>query len=164
MGLHFTAVFRRVTEGYIALIGEFPGANTRGAILEETRTNLREAVALVVEANRTFALENAPGGEVNPRAAQSHGVRRRDLLRHLEQHGCEFLREGGNHTVYINRTAKKSSTPQSAEWLTPNTVILGRQLIYYCVPGERHGLVAMTNRAATRTGLAPQAETAQEDV
>jgi predicted RNA binding protein YcfA (HicA-like mRNA interferase family) len=37
-------------------------------------------------------------------------VKRRDLLRHLEQHGCEFLREGGSHTLYINRTAKKAST------------------------------------------------------
>ena len=48
------AVFRRVTEGYIAFIEGFPGANTLGASLEEARTNLREAVALVVEANRVF--------------------------------------------------------------------------------------------------------------
>ncbi len=37
-------------------------------------------------------------------------MKRRDLLRHLEQHGCEFLREGGSHTVYVNRTVKKAST------------------------------------------------------
>lgn len=37
-------------------------------------------------------------------------MKRRDLIRHLETHGCEFLREGGNHTVYVNRTLKKSST------------------------------------------------------
>ena len=37
-------------------------------------------------------------------------MKRRDLLRHLEQHGCEFLREGGSHTVYVNRAAKKAST------------------------------------------------------
>jgi mRNA interferase HicA len=37
-------------------------------------------------------------------------VKRRDLLRHLEQHGCEFLREGGSHTLYVNRSAKKAST------------------------------------------------------
>jgi mRNA interferase HicA len=36
-------------------------------------------------------------------------VKRRDLLRHLEQHGCELLREGGSHTVYVNRLARKSS-------------------------------------------------------
>ncbi|MBN2088815.1 type II toxin-antitoxin system HicA family toxin [candidate division KSB1 bacterium] len=37
-------------------------------------------------------------------------MKRRDLIRHLEFHGCEFLREGGNHTVYINRNEKKVST------------------------------------------------------
>ena len=51
MDLQFTAVFRKVPEGYIAFIEEFPGANTQGATLEEARTNLREAVTLVVEAN-----------------------------------------------------------------------------------------------------------------
>lgn len=34
-------------------------------------------------------------------------MKRRDLLRHLEKHGCEFLREGGNHTIYGNRHAQK---------------------------------------------------------
>jgi predicted RNA binding protein YcfA (HicA-like mRNA interferase family) len=37
-------------------------------------------------------------------------MKRRDLLRHLESHGCEFLREGGNHTVYIHRQASAVST------------------------------------------------------
>ena len=37
-------------------------------------------------------------------------MKRRDLVRHLERHGCEFLREGGNHTVYVNRRTRKSST------------------------------------------------------
>ena len=37
-------------------------------------------------------------------------MKRRDLIRHLEAHGCRFLREGGNHTVYVNREAQKAST------------------------------------------------------
>ncbi len=37
-------------------------------------------------------------------------MKRIDLIRHLEQHGCEFLREGGEHTVYVNRTARRSSS------------------------------------------------------
>jgi len=51
-------VFRRVPEGYVAFIEEFPGANTQGASLEEARTNLREAVALMIEANREMARED----------------------------------------------------------------------------------------------------------
>jgi mRNA interferase HicA len=37
-------------------------------------------------------------------------MKRTDLIRHLETHACEFLREGGNHTVYVNRVAQRSST------------------------------------------------------
>jgi mRNA interferase HicA len=37
-------------------------------------------------------------------------VKRVDLIRHVERYGCEFFREGGNHTVYINRSAAKSSS------------------------------------------------------
>jgi mRNA interferase HicA len=37
-------------------------------------------------------------------------MKRLDLIRHLEKCGCAMLREGGNHTVYVNRAAKKVST------------------------------------------------------
>ena len=37
-------------------------------------------------------------------------MKRKDLMRHLEKNGCEFLREGTNHTVYVNRRERKVST------------------------------------------------------
>jgi predicted RNA binding protein YcfA (HicA-like mRNA interferase family) len=37
-------------------------------------------------------------------------VKRVDPLRHLEAHGCELLREGGSHSVYVNRRTRKVST------------------------------------------------------
>ena len=55
MRLELTAVFRKVPEGYIGFVEEAPGANTQGATLEEARVNLREAVLLVLEANRSLA-------------------------------------------------------------------------------------------------------------
>jgi predicted RNase H-like HicB family nuclease len=64
MDFQFTAVFRRVPEGYIAFVEELPGANTQGATLEEARTNLQEAVALVLQGNRTLAQETASGQDV----------------------------------------------------------------------------------------------------
>jgi predicted RNase H-like HicB family nuclease len=60
MDLQFTAVFRKVPEGYIGFVEELPGANTQGATLEEARANLHEAVALILEANRALAQENTP--------------------------------------------------------------------------------------------------------
>ncbi|HSC07039.1 MAG TPA: type II toxin-antitoxin system HicB family antitoxin [Steroidobacteraceae bacterium] len=64
MELQFTAVFRRVPEGYIAFVEELSGANTQGATLEEARANLREAVSLVLDANRALAAEALAGAEV----------------------------------------------------------------------------------------------------
>ena len=37
-------------------------------------------------------------------------MKRRDLIRYVEKNGCEFLREGGDHTVYGNRKEKRVST------------------------------------------------------
>ena len=43
-------------------------------------------------------------------------MKRRDLVRHLERQGCEILREGGRHTIFINRVALKSSAvPRHSE-------------------------------------------------
>lgn len=62
--MRLTAVFKQVPEGYIAFVEELPGANTQGDTLEEARENLREAVALVLEANRVLAEEDLAGEEV----------------------------------------------------------------------------------------------------
>ncbi|MDE2723979.1 MAG: type II toxin-antitoxin system HicA family toxin [Gemmatimonadota bacterium] len=37
-------------------------------------------------------------------------MKRRDLIRHLNKNGCEFLREGSNHTIYVNRRVRCVST------------------------------------------------------
>lgn len=60
----FTAVFRQVPEGYIGFVEELPGANTQGATLEEARTNLEEAVRLVLDANRLLTEEDIAGADV----------------------------------------------------------------------------------------------------
>jgi mRNA interferase HicA len=43
-------------------------------------------------------------------------VKRRDLLRHLAAHGCHLLREGANHSIFVNPASKKvSSVPRHTE-------------------------------------------------
>jgi predicted RNase H-like HicB family nuclease len=64
MNLEFTAVFRKVPEGYIGFVEELLGANTQGATLEEARANLKEAVELVLEANRMLAREDTSASDV----------------------------------------------------------------------------------------------------
>lgn len=36
-------------------------------------------------------------------------MKRVDLIRHLEAHDCRLLREGGNHSVYVNSLSNRTS-------------------------------------------------------
>ena len=60
----FTAVFEQHDDGWIGYVEELPGANTQGATLDEVRENLREAVTLVLEANRELAEQQITGRNV----------------------------------------------------------------------------------------------------
>ena len=62
--VELTAVVMKVPEGYVAFVEELPGANTQGASLEEARQNLKEAVTLVLDANRVMAEESIKGADV----------------------------------------------------------------------------------------------------
>jgi predicted RNase H-like HicB family nuclease len=62
--MNLTAVFEKVAEGYIAFVEELPGANAQGSTLDEARANLREAVDMVIEANRQLSEELVRGKSV----------------------------------------------------------------------------------------------------
>jgi predicted RNase H-like HicB family nuclease len=64
MDLTLNAVYLKVPEGYIGFVEELPGANTQGATIEEARENLKEAVEMVLEANRALAEETVKGEKV----------------------------------------------------------------------------------------------------
>lgn len=64
INLKMTAVYLKVPEGYVGFVEELPGANTQGTTLEETRANLREAIELILEANRELAEESIKGQEI----------------------------------------------------------------------------------------------------
>ena len=62
--MKLTAVYMRVPEGYVAFVEELPGANTQAETLDEARANLREAVTMVLEANRELSKESLEGADV----------------------------------------------------------------------------------------------------
>lgn len=62
--MKLTAVYEQVPGGYIGYVQELPGANTQGVTLEETRTNLNEAVRMVLQANRELAEQELKGRNV----------------------------------------------------------------------------------------------------
>jgi predicted RNA binding protein YcfA (HicA-like mRNA interferase family) len=43
-------------------------------------------------------------------------VKRRELLRRLEKAGCELVREGARHTIYLNpESGRTAAVPRHAE-------------------------------------------------
>ena len=54
MDRKFTAVITKRGRWYVAYVEEIPGANTQGRTLAEARRNLKDAVRLLLEANRTL--------------------------------------------------------------------------------------------------------------
>ena len=43
-------------------------------------------------------------------------MKRRELIRHLREHGCELLREGGSHSWWHNPTRNlRSAIPRHTE-------------------------------------------------
>jgi len=66
----YTAVFEQDGDWWIGYVEELPGANTQGTTLEEARSNLIEAIQLVIETNRELAR----------RASEGRAVIREELL------------------------------------------------------------------------------------
>jgi predicted RNase H-like HicB family nuclease len=68
MEMTLTAVFEEVPSsdggGYVAYAEELPGAVTQGETLEEARENLRDAIEMLLEANRELASQPRPGAKV----------------------------------------------------------------------------------------------------
>ena len=62
--MKLTAIFEKVGDWWLGYVEELPGANTQGRTMDEVRENLREAVQLIIEANRELLLEQIEGHEI----------------------------------------------------------------------------------------------------
>src|SRR5437867_838092 len=99
----------KVPEGYVAFVEELPGVNTQGATLDEAREKLREAVSLVLEANRVLAEESLAGREVikeSSNACMKSAVCRRRVA----PRGSRALRrlgDGSDHELVEQRHGER---------------------------------------------------------
>jgi predicted RNase H-like HicB family nuclease len=68
MEMVLNAIYEEVPEseggGYVAYAEELPGAISEGETLEEARENLRDAIALLLEANRELASKPVRGKQI----------------------------------------------------------------------------------------------------
>ena len=58
MQREFTSVIEKRGKWYIGYVEELPGVNTQGKTLREVRENLKEALCLIIEANRELAAKS----------------------------------------------------------------------------------------------------------
>lgn len=61
MQTSFTAVYKKVKNWYVGYVEELPGANSQGKTLKETRENLREAIEMILQANRDLMKKEMRG-------------------------------------------------------------------------------------------------------
>jgi predicted RNA binding protein YcfA (HicA-like mRNA interferase family) len=56
-------------------------------------------------------------------------MKRRDLLRYLEFHGCHLLREGGEHSIWENPQSKsRTAIPRHREVVDYTAIKICKQL------------------------------------
>ena len=53
--MKLTAAYKQVGDWWAAWVEEIPGVNTQGKTLDEARENLKDALQMVLEANRELA-------------------------------------------------------------------------------------------------------------
>ncbi len=59
MEREFTAVYQKKGTWIIAWVEEIPGVNTQGRTKKEAKENLKEALQLILETNRSLAIGRA---------------------------------------------------------------------------------------------------------
>ena len=71
--MQFTGVFQKRGSWYVAWVEEIPGVNTQGRTLKDAQDNLKEALKLVIEANRELASRSESEAE-SPAIRQSISI------------------------------------------------------------------------------------------
>ena len=64
MKQHLTAIYKKQGKWYLGWVEEVPGVNTQGRTLREVKENLKEALVLVLEANRSLVKKEIARGKV----------------------------------------------------------------------------------------------------
>lgn len=57
----FTAVYKKRGRWYLGWIEEIPGVNTQGKTLKEARENMKEALAMIIDAQKEFIASEVKG-------------------------------------------------------------------------------------------------------
>lgn len=86
-----------------------PGVFSQGQTLAELEENIRDAYALMIDD------EESPPFGANETVGRRY-MKRRDLVRELEEAGCVLHRHGAKHDVYRNpANGRQATVPRHSE-------------------------------------------------
>ena len=104
----YTAKYAKISSGYMGQIIEWPEVITEGKTIEECREMLEDALREMIAACRQENTEVRSDERCwnKSRSRFRMPVKRRDLIKHLEESGFYLLREGRKHSVYSNGEKK----------------------------------------------------------
>lgn len=106
-----TAIFEPVEDGgYIAYVVEIEGAHAQGETLEEAKTNLLEALDIILDVRRELAQCSQTQLIPSSRKKTIGCMKLVDFVLHLDNNHCFLLREETNHNVYVNTHNHKMVT------------------------------------------------------
>lgn len=72
MAQQFTAIYQKHGTWYVGWVEEIPGVNTQGRTLSEVKSNLKEALSLILEINRAMAYKDVFGKVIRERVSVAH--------------------------------------------------------------------------------------------
>lgn len=105
----YTAVTKQDGGWWIGWIEEVSGVNCQKRTRQELLASLRTTLVEAVELNREDAIRTACS---RLHRGTGYRMKRTELLRHLREHDCGFVREGGNHSWWGNLALnRRSSVP-----------------------------------------------------
>jgi predicted RNase H-like HicB family nuclease len=63
--MEYTAIIEKTADKwYVAHCAQVPGANSQGRTIEEAKTNLKEAISLILESEKELAIEQVKNRKV----------------------------------------------------------------------------------------------------
>ena len=72
MTQQFTAIYQKHGKWYLGWVEEIPGVNTQGRTLDEVKSNLKEALSLVLEINKAMAHKDVFGKVIREQVSIAH--------------------------------------------------------------------------------------------
>ena len=109
--LQLTIVYEEGDDGWIICsVPEVPGTMSQGRTRQEARANVIDALQLMLSPEPGARARRTSVRRSRAAHPDDRRMKRRNLERHLRDHGCRQIDEGASHARWATPTGKRRST------------------------------------------------------